>query len=76
MDPNPIRPASRLRFQSSPPREEGCYDRDDTDLKLAPFFQSSPPREEGCYRARRTSPARCSLFQSSPPREEGCYHKH
>ena len=36
-------------FQSSPPREEGCY-RVPGMLDIAVrVFQSSPPREEGCY---------------------------
>jgi len=36
-------------FQSSPPREEGCYPITEIRHFEVPFFQSSPPREEGCY---------------------------
>jgi len=36
-------------FQSSPPREEGCYREPGDGAMEKTIFQSSPPREEGCY---------------------------
>jgi len=50
MRPDGSTSGARCLFQSSPPREEGCYGGSDTEgPQISKAFQSSPPREEGCY---------------------------